>query len=172
MVNSALPPPDHWLDIVTGIGAILGGSAGAGGAVLAFLFGRRASVSISADVHTTPRGFVVSTRPKVRAVGIFRVGFGDDRGVVVRLTEVGVDPDGDLQETDNAWEHTGAFGQQYVDPGEELTTTVTFAPMNPEPSVIGWMVYLRISAPTRLARVRTAWWVTQVFVTRPASEQG
>lgn len=170
MEPTALPPPDHLFNFVTELGAALAGGAVLGGATLAFLYGRRASAAISAEVHPTPAGFVVSTRPTVKAVGVFRVKFQEGRGVVVRLTEVVVDDNGDLQENDNAWEHEGAFDQQFVDPGEELTTSVTFGPILPEPSVVGWMVYLRVTAPTRFARVRAGWWSDQVFLVPPWAE--
>lgn len=167
MPSAALPTPDTWLDIVTGTAAILGGSAVVVGGVLACLFGRRASVSVSAEVHETPSGFVIAARPTVKAVGIFRVSFGETKGTTVRLTESYIDQDSHLQEG-QYWELDSAFGQQYVDPGEELPTSVVFQPVNPAESVIGWFVFLRISAPTRLGRLRTAWWADQVFVARPS----
>jgi hypothetical protein len=114
----------------------------------------------------TPHGVVVTARPCVKAVGLFRVTFHKEKGVTVRLTEVYVE-NGDLKEGRH-WENMGAFGQQYVDAGEELRTTVTFAPMNPPSSVIGWVIYLKVGAPTRLAKFRTAWWADQVFVPRPS----
>jgi hypothetical protein len=135
------------------------------GAVLAVLYGRKASVSVTASPHVTPPGVVVAARPIVKAVGIFRVKFHATGGVTVRLTEVYI-KDGELKEG-RSWTETGAFGQQYVDSGEELPTTVVFPPMNPPGSVIGWLVYLKIAAPTRLAKFRSAWWADQVFVPRP-----
>jgi hypothetical protein len=85
------------------------------------------------------------------------------------LTEVFVGDQGALDEAE-FWEYSSAFEQQYVDPGEELTTTVTFSPVNPPVSVIGWLVYLKITAPARLARFRTGWWADQVFVPRPVPD--
>jgi hypothetical protein len=167
------PASDTWLDIATGIGAILGSAAVGAAGALAFLFGRRASASISVEIHPTPQGFVIATRPRVKAVGIFRVSFGAGKeGVTVRVAEVYVDPEeGDLKEA-QWWEGSGFFGQQYVDPGEELTTSVTFAPVNPADTVIGWQVYLKINAPTRFGWFRTAWWADQVFIALPESAGG
>lgn len=167
MPAPVLPPPDTWLNIVTGTGAILGSATVVAGGLLAFLFGRRASVSLSAEVYETPSGFVVAARPTVKAVGIFRVSFGETRGTTVRLTEAYLDQDDLLQEGEY-WELESAFGQQYVDPGEELTTSVVFQPVRPVESVVGWYVFLGISAPTRLGRLRTAWWADQIFVARPS----
>ena len=110
-------------------------------------------------------GVVVAARPIVKAVGIFRVKFHATEGVIVRLTEVYIE-EGELREG-RFWTKTGAFGQQYVDAGEELPTTVVFPPIRPPGSVIGWLVYLKVAAPTRLMRFRSAWWMDQVFVPRP-----
>jgi hypothetical protein len=155
----------HWLTIVTGLGAFATAAGVATGAVLAVLYGRRASVSVTASPHVTPSGVVVAARPVVKAVGIFRVKFHATEGALVRLTEVYIEQ-GELKEG-RSWTETGAFDQQYVDAGEELPTTVIFPPISPPGSVIGWLVYLKIAAPTRLAKFRSAWWMDQVFVPRP-----
>lgn len=157
---------DHLYNFLTAAGAGAGALGVGAGAIFAFLFGRRASAAIRAALYETAAGFVISTQPTVKAVGIFRVKFRD-QGVVVRLAEVVVDSDGNLVENGNHWEYPGAFDEEYVDPGEELTTTVTFAPTRPEEAVIGWQVYLQISAPTRIGWARTSGWGSQVFVARP-----
>ena len=154
-----------WLSIVTGIGAIATTAGVATGAVLAALYGRRASVSVTASPHVTPSGIIVTARPVVKAVGLFRVKFHATEGVTVRLAEVYID-NSELKEG-QFWSESRAFDQQYVDAGEELPTTVVFPPVNPSPSVIGWMVYLNVAAPTRLAKTRSAYWADQVFVPRP-----
>jgi hypothetical protein len=157
---------DHpWLTIVTGLGSLATAAGVITGATLAVLYGRKASVSITASPHATPSGVVVAARPIVKAVGIFRVKFHATEGVIVRLTEVYIE-EGELKEG-RFWTKTGAFGQQYVDAGEELPTTVVFPPIRPPGSVIGWLVYLKVAAPTRLMRFRSAWWMDQVFVPRP-----
>jgi hypothetical protein len=155
----------HWLTIVTGLASLATAAGVVTGAVLAVLYGRKASVSITASPHVTPAGVVVAVRPLVKAVGIFRVKFHASEGAVVRLTEVYTQK-GELKEG-RSWTLTGAFDQQYVDSGEELPTTVVFPPMNPPASVIGWLVYLKIAAPTRLTKFRSAWWMDQVFVPHP-----
>jgi len=125
---------------------------------------------VDANAYLTPSGVVVTARPCVKAVGFFRVNFHKQDGVLVRLTEVYV-TGGELAEGRH-WDSNGAFGQQYVDAGEELRTTVTFPPISPTPSIIGWLVYLKVGAPTRLAKFRTGWWADQVFVPRPSHDQG
>jgi len=111
-----------------------------------------------------------AARPIVKAVGIFRVRFHATDGVKVQLTEVYIDG-GELKEG-RSWVKTGAFDQQHVDAGEELPTTVVFPPINPPGSVIGWLVYLKIAAPTRLIKFRSAWWMDQVFVPRLNAAEG
>jgi hypothetical protein len=155
----------HWFAIVTGIGSLAAAAGVATGAVLAILYGRKASVSVTASPHRTPSGVVVAARPIVKAVGIFRVKFHATEGVTVRLTEVYIE-EGELKEG-RSWTKIGAFDQQYFDAGEELPTTVVFPPIDPPGSVIGWLVYLKIAAPTRLVKFRSAWWMDQVFVPRP-----
>ena len=155
----------HWLTIVTGLASLATAAGVATGAVLAVLYGRKASVSVTACPHMTPSGIVIAARPIVKAVGLFRVKFHATKGVTVQLTEVYIEG-GELKEG-RTWTKTGAFDQQYVDAGEELPTTVVFPPVSPPGSVIGWLVYLKIAAPTRLAKFRSAWWRDQVFVARP-----
>lgn len=152
-----------------GLGAGATAAAAAIGAVLAVLYGRRGSASVSATVYSTPSGFVVAARPCVKAVGLFRVKFRDGEGVTIGLTELYVE-NGDLKEG-RIWTNHGAFGQQYVDAGEDLLTTVVFPPMQVAPSVIGWQVFLRVAATTRLAKFRTGWWADQVFVARPNGKE-
>jgi hypothetical protein len=148
---------------VTGLGAGATFAGVAVGAYLAAMYGRRGSVSVSGVAHALPSGVVVTARPCVKAVGLFRVKFQEEGGATVRLTElckVGLD----LKEGFE-WEQSGVFGQQYVDAGEELRTTVIFQP-GLRPEVVGWNLYLRVEATTRLFKSRTGWWADQVFVPR------
>ena len=155
----------HGLNILIGLGAGAGALGVAGGAWLALRYGRRASVSVAAVAHSIPGGLVVvSTRPVVKAVGVRRVEF-KEKGVTVRVAEVYVQ-DGDLHEG-RFWVEDGAFAKEYVDAGEELSTTVVFAPTQPPASVIGWTVYLRVAAPVLLPNWRTNSWADQCFVIRP-----
>lgn len=165
--NVANVRADNLLDgfLIAGSTAAAAGVTAGGYAVLRY--GRRASVSITAEAHVVSSGFIVSTRPTVRAVGVFPVKFRATDGVVVRLTEVYV-ADGELVESEIASD-SGHFGEGYADPGEELTTTVTFGPIHPPDSVIGWQAFLRVAAPTRLEKFRTWRWSDQVFIPRPVS---
>ena len=162
----------HWLTIVTAIGAVATAAGVATGGWLAARYGRRASASISAQVYATPQGVVMATRPSVKAVGIFRVKFHVTKGVKVHVQEVFISDDGELASA-RYWENGTNWGQQYVDAGEELTTTVLFRLLDPPVRVIGWQVYLSVSAPTRLvAPNASASWVDQIFVALPDREDG
>jgi hypothetical protein len=158
----------HGLNIAIGLGAGAGAVGVAAAGLVAVLYGRRASVAVSAEAHQTPKGIVIAARPVVRAVGIVRVKFHESKGMEIRLREVYVQA-GELKEG-RYWTKCDAFGPQFVEAGEELTTAVVFPPLHPPPSVIGWMVFLNASAPTRLKRIKSGWWSDQVFVPRPLVE--
>lgn len=162
----------HWANIVTSIGAVVAAIGVVVGGVYASLYGRRASVGLSGEVHELPGGsFLVVTHVQVRAVGVLKVKFHETAGATVRLAEAFMGDDGLLhvesEDPDRSWSTEQAFEQQYVDPGEELSTALTFAPLEPDDSVVGWMAFVYIYAPTRLTRVRTAYWANRVFIARP-----
>lgn len=158
----------HGLNLVIGLGAGAGAVAVGAGFVGTAMYGRRASVSLSAEVHQTPAGVVVAVRPVVKAVGILRVKFKESDGVIVHLRDLTAN-DGDLV-VGEPWDYRGAFGKQYVDAGEELSTTVVYPPMQPSREVVGWLVSLSAAAPVRFVNFRTAAWGDQVFVPRPTDE--
>lgn len=161
----------HWATIVTGVGALIAATGILVGGSYATLYGRRASVSLSAEADKIPDAFLVATRVRVKAVGVLRVKFHETVGATVRLSEARIGDDGRLhvesEDSGRSWAETKAFAQQYVDPGEELSTTITFGPLYPEESVVGWMAFVYIYAPTRLTRVRIAYSVDRIFIARP-----
>jgi hypothetical protein len=64
----------------------------------------------------------------------------------------------------------GAFDGQFVEAGEELTTTVVFDQPPLLESTVGWNVYFIVGAPTqwnRLRRSASGWWLDQTFVPCP-----
>jgi len=160
-----IPTPDHLFNIVTEVGATVGALGVAAGAFIAARYGRRASVSVSAEAYITPVGVVLATRPVVRAVGIFPVRFHGTRGVLVGVTEVKRGDDGKLV-TGQTWEQVEAFGPEHVEPGEELPTTVLFQVGPLTESIIGWRIDLGVQAPTRFLASSSAW-ADQIFVPRP-----
>ena len=167
----------HWANIVISVGTGVGAFVAAVGAGYGTLYGRRASVSLSGEAHVIPEAaavppgsFLVVARVRVRAVGLLKVKFHEETGAEVRLAEAYVNGDGVVQvepeDPERSWSEQQAFGQEYVDPGEELSTSVTFAPLRPDDSVVGWMAFVYIHAPTRLKKFRTAFWADRVFIPR------
>jgi hypothetical protein len=159
----------HWLTIVTGIGAVATATGVAVGGIFAAHYGRRASASVSAAVVDTPRGPIVTVRPVVKAVGIFRVKFQMGRGSVLRIEETSLDATtGRLVPGDHK-DFEGVFDGMFVEAGEELKTTVVFDRPPLSESTVGWNVYLKVGAPTqwnRLRRSASGWWLDQTFVAR------
>jgi len=163
--------PDHWLNIALGVAAIFTvlGLLAAGYAGLRY--GRRLSLSLTADAHVLEDGSVIiSCRPSVRAVGIRRVRFREGDGAVAKVVELKRDEaSGGVADVPGHWEQPAIFGAAFVEPGEELPTTVVFPVGVPEADVIGWRVSVNIRAPNRTIDPAASWaWADRVFVPRPA----
>jgi len=166
------PPPDRWLNVMMGLGAVAAVLAFFGGAYLAARYGRRASVSISAVPHLIPDGVVVATRPVVKAVGVLKVKFHGPRGALVRVAEVYLAPkEASGLKEGRHWEEVAVFGEQFAEAGEELATTTLFRLPPLPPSVIGWRVSVGIQAPTRWMPGSSTSWTDRIFVERPAGGQ-
>ena len=177
--ESGSPTPDRWLNVVLGLGAAAAVLAFLGGVYLAARYGRRASISISAEITPLSGGDVlISARPEVTAVGLFKVKFHGTSGAVIRVREVyavdaAVSPTG-------LWEGkyrlaAAVFGEdddnkQFAESGEALKTTVLFRTPAPE-GVVGWMVVVSIKAPTRWIPGASGAWGDKVFLTRPKPQE-
>jgi hypothetical protein len=168
------PHLDRWLDVVTGLGAIAIVLAVLGGAFLAARYGRRASISMAADISELPDGsLLIAARPEVKSVGFVRAKFHGSSGAVIRVSEVyaverSVSQTG-LMEGDFRLA-PATFGEredlEFAESGEALRTTVLFRVPAPD-GVIGWMVDISIKAPTRWMPGSGGAWGDKVFVARP-----
>jgi hypothetical protein len=162
---------DRWLNIMTGLGAAGAVVAGVGvvvGGIFAWRYGRKASVSISATPHEVPDGVILATRPVVKGVGLFRVKFHGPKGASVQVREVRLDDSATSGlRLDRQWEQEAVFGEQHADGGEELPTTVMFRLQEPDPAVVGWVVWVSIQAPTRWMPGSSESWADRIFVPRP-----
>jgi hypothetical protein len=169
----SLPPPDTWLDIVLGLGAIATGAGVAGGGFLAWRYGRRASVSVSATVQATSDGYVLAIRPVVRAIGIFPVRFQKLTGAVITIWNMYVDDSGLLVPLGEPYEMPDVYEKQFADAAEELATTVLWHPRKPtDRRVVGWSVVIVIEAQPRWLREKGSWWTDRTYVPRPLPVQG
>jgi hypothetical protein len=180
-------PPDRWLNVMQGLGATATVLVFLGGAYSVARYGRRASVSVEAKAMQHSSGVVLSVRPTVKAVGIFRVKFHGPRGAVIRVAEwyvpPGYDPDlgydpqnphGLALVEGRVWEHAAVFGEkgeQFAEGGEALSTTSDFLLPNPSPSTVGWSVNLFIAAPTRWMPGSSGAWADRIFVPRPDANE-
>lgn len=175
--DQALTPdhPDHWLNVALGAGgimAVIGAAVTIGTVIVGWWlsrrYGRRASVRVAASAHTTQGGIVIACRPSVKAVGIFPVKFEDEGGAVLKVTEIVADRDGIRDDTSRVWEMGTLFTAEYVDSGEELTTSVLFPIGTPVDAAIGWRVSIAIRAPQhRWITEASVAWNDRVFVARP-----
>lgn len=149
----------HWTDVVTAVATAAGVS---GGALVAIFYGRKASASISAEVHVTETGVVLAARPAVVGAGIFRIRFARQNGAKVRVTEV-------FRVGDNLvdgihWVADAVFGESFVEGGETLTTTVVFPLPGLFLELVGWRVSFGVTCSRMLGK---GWsWGDQVFVPR------
>lgn len=171
-----LPPPDHWLNVMMGLGAVAAVLGLMGAVYVAGRYGRRASVSLAeAKAYEVPAGTLVVARPSIRSVGVFRIRFLKQLGSVVTAYETGVNEDGSLPRGHQR-SQTDLFGDSFVEGSEELVTTATLLLPEPSPSVVGWTVYLEIRARHRFlyfifkmipkVRDRGYLWTDQVFIPR------
>jgi hypothetical protein len=159
--------PDHWLDVMTGLGAAVTAAGVLTGGVLAARYGRKATVQLSAEAYWTPDVVLVSVRPSVMAVGIFRVRFKESRGAVLTTTELWMDTKGGVNDGGH-WDQDAVFGPSFVEGGETLTTTTVFPVGKPQSNVVGWRVSIAIQVPRRWYVPGDAFtWADRVFVPVP-----
>lgn len=168
-IVSTSPTNDHWLNIVLGVAAILTSVALLGGGWLTWNYGRRASAFVTALATPVPDGgFLITVRPVVRAVGVFRVMFQEQTGATVSVTEMWWDPVSQQLREGREWSQTQAFGQQHVEPGEELGTTTLLHAFTPSPHVLGWSIAFGVDARRKWWLPRSsAAWTDRVFVPLP-----
>lgn len=171
-INSAshAPNTDRWLAFMTGVGAMTAAVGVVIGGVWAFLYGRKASVSISAEAHPLASGeIILSARPIVRGAGLFRVRFyGADAAQAVMVCELHLDDSADsgTRLSRDQWGQRAPFGDQHADGGEAVPTTVVFRLWAPAETVVGWMVFLNLRASRRWVPNATQAWGDRVFVAR------
>ncbi|MDA8067396.1 MAG: hypothetical protein M0T77_02110 [Actinomycetota bacterium] len=118
-----------------------------GGGYASVRYGRRATVQVAAE--SVERGGVTAivVRVSVKAAGVVRLKFHENRPSTVRVTEVwalqeGL-ADGLYRETD------GLFAARFVEPGETLWTTEVMPVAAPEDGLVGWRVGVYVTVARR-----------------------
>jgi hypothetical protein len=153
----------HWVNIIEAAGALAATIGVVGGAAVAVMYGRKASVSIAADAHTADAHVIIAARPSISSVGFFRMKFDRGGAVAVRVTESYFA--GTRMTDGRHWDQEDIFGASFVEGGETLATTVLFDLGELPSDVFGW----RVSFGVTTSRVRGSpgWsWADQVSVPR------
>ncbi len=161
--------PDHWLNVVVGLGAISGLLAVAVGGFFTARYGRRGSVSISATYFESPQIWAIIARPSIKGVGVFRIRIGHSR---VAVEVVRFDADGRFLSSGSPIVQEDIFAESFVEGGEELLTTVLVPVGEPDEYVQGWFARIQIRAQPRFLRGevlgrfrdRDSYWYDTVFV--------
>ncbi len=153
--------PDHWLNVVLALAAIATTAGFVAGAIFTARYGRRASVSISAKAQAVPGGYLITARPSVKAVGVFRVKFTKgDEGSHLEVDQVYVDAQWQPVRVPSET-RSNLFGDSFVEGGEELQTTTVIPVPTPPGSVIGWFLWVQVCAPNRFLRLGWLRWVVR-----------
>jgi hypothetical protein len=154
-----------WVDASEAAGSIAAALGLLGGVAIAWFYGRKATAQVAAEAYLANGSVLLSTRPSICAVGLFRLKFTGDDGATVRVTEM-VQTEHDLRDGRH-WDAEAIFGESFVEGGETLTTTVVF-PLGPLPvEVVGWRVSFGVTVQ-RWPSGQGWSWADQVFVPRPA----
>ena len=132
---------------------------------MTWLYSRRANASITAEAHATPEGLYLAARPAATAMGPFRLRFADG-GAMVEVVPVRREEDHTDTVDTLKKERTAFPGEQFVNPGETLTSTVLFSLDRSVPNLIGWVVSFNVEAAGFVRR--GLHWADRVFV--PLSE--
>lgn len=160
---------DHLYNFLTAAGALAAVVALAGGAVVAVLYSRKATATVTATLHPTENGTVLAVRPGVQAQGPFKLKFADgDDGAVVTVTPVYTKEGGGTRTDHDGARCRTAFPldvegkTQFVSPGETVTSSRLFR-VDPVPEhLLGWFVSLNIASKGVIRHGLN--WADEIFV--------
>lgn len=158
-----------WVDVPEAAGAIATALGLLGAVSIAVFYGRKATANLTAAAYLTDGAVLLSTRPSVCAVGLFRLRFAVEEGATIRVTEMVQIEDGlrDGRRSDAE----AVFGDSFVEGGETLMTTVVFPLGRLPQEVVGWRVSFGVTVQ-RWPSGRQWSWADQVFVARPTGIMG
>lgn len=163
--HASAAPTDHWLNLATGSGGVAAVIGLVAGGFFTARYGRRASLSLSATATKRPDGgYVIAARPKIKAVGVFRVRLlKGNAGSTVMVAEVSNDEQGRLKKG-TIYPATGFMGESFVEGGEVLATTALVSVPAPDSATTGWAVWVQLCVPNRFLRLgRVERWVDHLF---------
>jgi hypothetical protein len=146
---------DHLLNFALGLGAIFGILAVIVGAAFTARYGRRGSVSVSAELNRSPQLCAIVVRPSVKAVGVFRIRFSFTR---VTVETVRYDERGKYLSSGAPVVLENVFSDSFVEGGEELLTTVFLPVAEPDAATLGWFARIEVKAGPRFLRGRLSKW--------------
>ena len=155
----------QWTEIADAAGDIAAVVGVVGGAVIAVMYGRKASAQVSAEVHVKDGEFILAARPSISAAGVFRLKFAIADGITVRTTEI-IRTDTGLVDG-QYWDGEGVFDKAFVEGGETLTTTVLFMLGPSFPGLVGWRVSFGVNVERKLLGGPGWSWADQAFVPVP-----
>lgn len=142
--------------------------------MFSIFYSRRANVSISAEIHKTPRGLLLAARPSVEQIGPFRLKFRKEKGAELAVTEILIFESGKAETGREIPAKAFPGNELFVSQGETLNSSVLFPLSAPQSSELaGWSVSLNVAGGGSLRHgVR---WADRVFVAAPeydSSETG
>ncbi len=166
-----------WTDVMTAVATAVSSLVVLLGASVGLLVGarwvRRADVGIEAEplVDLGDR-VLLPVRIRIRSVGLVRLSLLGDFLPRARVIEV---LRGELGPRDGAtWVYPKVWPADYIEPGETVSTTVTFWLPTDDPVIIGWRVVVEYPTVGWIRRWgvprRATWfWDDNVFVGRPTA---
>ncbi|GEM_PF-3287820 len=158
-----------WIDASEVAGAIATALGLLGAVAIAVFYGRKATAQVTGEAYVADGAVLLSARPSVSAVGLFRLKLGDHDAATIRVTEM-IHIEGGLRDGRH-WDAEAVFGGSFVDGGETLLTTVVF-PLGALPAeVVGWRVSFGVTVQ-RWPSGRQWSWADQVFGPRPTGTLG
>ena len=148
-----------WVDASDAAGSIATAVGVIGGVVIAILYSRKATATVSAEAVVTNSGTLVSVRPSIYALGPFKLKFADSDGAVVRVTPVLA------TESDGTRSDEVSSKKREAFPADE-----TGRPQFVSPGLLGWSVSLNIASKGFLRH--GLHWADRVFVPMAPSRSG
>jgi hypothetical protein len=127
-----------------------------GGAVVAFFFGKRATIGVEARLVDSRGTSILVVRPSVTSLGFRKFKFSkQEPGGRIRVREV-LSSRGHRSLGDDLYEVENVFGEQFANGGETITEESLIFVDPPGDAAVGWSV-LFLATRRRLLRKPKSW---------------